>query len=463
MKILLIVYDNDSLVSYFPQGIAYIARVLKENGHEVTIYNQDVYHWSELHLKNYLNNMDFDIVGLSIIGGYYQYKKLLLLSDAINQSKNRPFYILGGHGSAPEPSYFMKKTQADAIVIGEGEITILEIVEALESRKDLSLIKGIAYNNSGKCVINLPRPLIQNIDDIDFPAYELFPIDHYALMRPVKGFANNDRHMPVLSGRGCIFKCNFCYRMDKGFRPRSADNILEEIKLLQKDYNISAIEFSDDLLMSSEKRTIELCEAIIDSGVKFRWDCNGRLNFAKPKVLKLMKKAGCVFINYGIESMDQEALDIMKKGLTVKIIHEGVRNTIDSGISPGLNIIFGNIGETKETLQKGLEFLLRYSDDSQLRTIRPVTPYPGSPLYYYAIEKGLLKDVEDFYENKHLNSDLLTVNFTDLSDAEFYSCLLDANTRLIGNFFKKRQSLCTEQAKKLYNEKNLNFRGFRQT
>ena len=127
------------------------------------------------------------------------------------------------------------------------------------------------------------------------------------------------------------------------------------------------------------------------------------------------------------------------------------------------NIIFGNIGENKETLNKGVEFLLKYDDGAELRTIRPVTPYPGSPLYYYAIEKGLLKDCEDFYENKHINSDLLAVNFTDMSDDEVHQCLLDANTRLITNYYQKKLSATIEDTKKLYLEKNAGFRGYRQT
>ncbi len=137
-------------------------------------------------------------------------------------------------------------------------------------------------------------------------------------------------------------------------------------------------------------------------------------------------------------------------------------NTLAAGISPGLNIIFGNIGENKEILDKGVDFLLKYADSSQLRTIRPVTPYPGSPLYYYAIDNGLLKDCEDFYENKHVNSDLLSVNFTNMSDDEFYNCLLDANKRLLTGYYQTVLSLTIKKAEILYIEKNPSFRGFRQ-
>ena len=138
-----------------------------------------------------------------------------------------------------------------------------------------------------------------------------------------------------------------------------------------------------------------------------------------------------------------------------------IKNTLDAGISPGYNIIFGNIGETRDSLQLGVDFLLKFSDFSQMRTIRPVTPYPGSPLYYHAIEQGLLEGCEDFYENKHVNSDLLAVNFTDMSDDEFHRCLLGANKRLVANYFQKKLLSTIGQLEELYLRKNDDFRGFR--
>jgi len=462
MKILLVVYDNDSHISYFPLGTAYIASACRNAGHDVKIFSQDVYHWPEADLTNLLDHERFDLVGIGTIGGYYQYAKLLKLSEAINGSKQRPFYVIGGHGPSPEPGYFLKKTGADAVVIGEGEETIIDLLEALGKNRDLSSVPGIAFRESGKCVQTTRRPLIKNIDNIAFPAWDLFPMDHYALLRATN-IRNSDRYMTVLSGRGCTFKCNFCYRMDPGFRPRSAASIIEEVEKLKKDYHISYVEFTDDLFMSSSKRTIELCEAFIKAKLNIKWYCEGRLNYAKPDVLKLMKEAGCVFINYGIESLDEKILKVMNKGLTRKMITQGVENTLAAGISPGLNIIFGNIGESPEALKCGVEFLLKYDDHAQLRTIRPVTPYPGSPLYYYAIEKGLLKDCEDFYENKHLNSDLLAVNFTELTDDEFHKLLFDANKTLITEYFRNRKKATIDEAKKLYFDMNKNFRGFRQT
>ncbi|QJB56568.1 radical SAM protein [Pseudodesulfovibrio sp. zrk46] len=460
MKILLVVYDNLSDTHHFPMGLGYIASVLREAGHEVVIYSQDFHHYPDEHLTEYLDENKFDVIGYSTIAGYYQYRKTLAAAEAINKSKNRPYFILGGHGPAPEPEFYLKKTQADCAVIGEGEETMLEIIDALENKKPFSDILGIAYREGDDVHITPRRPVIEDIDAIPFPAWDLFPIEYYRQKR-MPNSLSTDFVMPVLSGRGCKFKCNFCYRLDPGQRIRSDESILEEIERLKKDFGITYIVFIDELLMSSEERTISLCNAMIKNKTNVKWWCNGRLNYAKPDVLAHMKKAGCVFINYGIESMDNDALRNMNKALTVDQVYKGVDATLAAGLSPGLNIIFGNIGETMETLKSGTEFLLKYLDGSQMRTIRPVTPYPGSPLYYHAIKEGLIKDVEDFYENKHLNSDLLAVNFTTESEEDIYRGLLEANEQLIKSYYDKQVENALSSMRSLYLDKNVAFRGFR--
>lgn len=273
----------------------------------------------------------------------------------------------------------------------------------------------------GGYVLNERRPLISDIDSIPSLAYDLFNMEHYVLY-PQTNSDRHDRCAEILSGRGCPFHCNFCYRMDSGFRPRSTEKIIEEIEMLKQKYRVIYISFIDELLMSSIKRTTEFCNKIIEKKVDVKWGCSGRLNYASKdkEMLKLMNKAGCVFINYGIESMDDEALKRMNKNLTTEMIVKGVENTLDAGISPGLNIIFGNLSETRKSIKNDVEFLLKYDDHALLRTIRPVTPYPGTDLYKYAIEHGMIKDIEDFYEHKHVDSDLLTCNFTELTDDEYY-------------------------------------------
>ena len=120
MRILLVVYDNDSYVHWFPQGLAYVASVLRNQGYDVDVYSQDLHHWPDEHLTKYLDENVYDVIGISVIAGYYQYKKLLSLSAAVNRSKNRPTYVIGGYGPTPDPEYFMEKTGADVVVMGEG-------------------------------------------------------------------------------------------------------------------------------------------------------------------------------------------------------------------------------------------------------------------------------------------------------------------------------------------------------
>ena len=462
MRVLMVIYDEGSFIHNFPLGAAYIAGAARKAGHEVEIYNQDIHHWPHDRLRQYLDAEVFDMVGVSMMAGYWQFAQLLEISDAINNSKNRPLYVLGGAGASPDPYYFLGTTQADVAAIGEGEETIVDLLDALANDRPLSEVKGIAYRDGKDVFVNFERELIEDLDTIALPAWDLFPIDYYRLL-PHESSSKLDFCMPALSGRGCPFRCTFCYRIDKGFRPRPNAGLIEEIGQLQDDYAITYIDLVDDLLMSSPDRTEDICQAIIDSGLKFKWSCNGRLNWVTSDVIKMMKRAGCVFINYGIESVDDETMKNMKKGLTLAMVIKGVETTREEGMSAGLNMIFGNIGDNLDTLRRAVEFLCQYDEGKQKRTIRPVTPYPGSPLYFTAIERGLLKDTKEFYEVKHLNSDLLAVNFTDLTDAEFHAALLEANTCLLEDYHEKQLKMEVAQATHLYKDLDVNFRGYRTT
>lgn len=463
MKILLIVYDNASHLHYFPQGIAYIAGAARAAGHDVRIWNQDVQHYANKELTNLLDRETFDVIGIGVIAGYYQYRRLKGLAKAIADCQQKPFLVLGGHGPTPDPAHFMGLTGADAVVMGEGEVTFVELLAALEDgRRSFADIDGLAWMQDGRCVINKPRALIQDLAEVAWPAYDLFPMDVYRLL-PMPRAEATEFSLPVLSGRGCTFRCTFCYRMDTGFRPRPTEDVLDEVAFLMEKYRVSYIDFSDELLMSSKDRTIAFCQAILDRDLKFKWFCNGRLNYASPEVLAMMKKAGCVFINYGIESVDNTVLKNMRKALTYDQIIRGIEATRAEGISPGLNIIFGNKGDNLETLRKSVEFLKKYDDFAQLRTIRPVTPYPGSPLFEEAVATGKVKDCADFYDNKHVNSDLLAVNFTELDDDAFHEALRLANRELVSHHFNSKQESYLRQIDELYQQHNENFRGFRHT
>jgi len=385
------------------------------------------------------------------------------LSKAINSSKQRPFYVMGGYGPTPEPEFFIKKSGCDAVCMGEGEVTISKLLEAIENKKSLESVPGIAWMENGKLKKTPRAPLIQDLDSLPAIPYEKFPMHYYRMFRMPKVNAS-DFCFPLMSARGCTFKCTFCYRMDEGHRVRSPEALLDEIEKLYKDFGINYITFQDDLLMSSVKHTEGVCLEFLKRDLPIKWICNGRLNYCSKELLQLMKDAGCQFVNYGIESMDQIVLNNMKKGLRPEMIIRGIEDTLKVGLSPGLNFIFGNIGDNEKTIKLTVDFLIKYDDFAQKRTIRPVTPYPGSPLYYEAIKRGLLdkeNPAEDFYEKKHLNSDLICCNFTELSDEKYYDCLRWANSALMKNYYEKQKTSTLAQIDRLYTEKDATFRGFR--
>ena len=463
LKVLFVVYDNGSYDHVFPMGVGALAAILKRDGHEFEIWNQDMHHYPDDQLRTYLNENKFDVVVMSLIAGYYQYQKMKNLSKAINDSKNRPFYVMGGYGPTPEPEFFIKKSGCDVVCMGEGEVTISKLMEAIGNKTSLEKVPGIAWLDNGKLKRTPRAPLVHDLDSLPLTPYEKFPMHYYRMLRMPKVKAT-DFCFPLMSARGCSFKCTFCYRMDPGYRIRTPEPLLDEIEMLHKDYGITYIAFQDDLLMSSVEHTEAVCLEFLKRDLPVKWNCNGRLNYCSEELLQLMKDAGCEFINYGIESMDQKVLNNMKKGLRPEMIEKGIEDTLKVGISPGLNFIFGNKGDNKKTIKAAVDFLLKYDDFSQKRTIRPVTPYPGSPLYYDAIKLGLLdknNPAEDFYEKKHLNSDLICTNFTELSDEEFYECLRWANTTLMKNYYDRQRNSTLTQIDHLYREKDVSFRGFR--
>jgi len=463
LRVLFVVYDNGSYDHVFPMGIGALSAVLKKEGHQYEFWNQDMHHYDDDKLRIHLNNNKYDVVILSLIAGYYQYQKMKSLSKAINESKQRPIYLMGGYGPTPEPEFFLKKSGCDIVCLGEGEITLPKLLSAIESKTSFEDVPGIAWLENNKLKQTPRAHLIHDLDSLTPIPYEDFPMHYYRMLRMPKVRAT-DFCFPLMSARGCSFKCTFCYRMDPGYRIRTPEPLLDEVEKLYKDYGINYIAFQDDLLMSSVEHTEAVCLEFLKRDLPVRWNCNGRLNYCSEELLQLMKDAGCHFINYGIESMDQKVLNNMKKGLRPEIIEKGIQDTLKVGISPGLNFIFGNIGDTRETLEKSVNFLLKYDDFAQKRTIRPVTPYPGSPLYYEAIKRGLLdknNPAEDFYETKHLNSDLIACNFTELSDEEFYESLKWANKTLMKNYFDSQRESTLCQIENLYDAKDASFRGFR--
>jgi len=441
-NVLLISYDNDSHLPLFPQNIFCLLGALKNKGHNIGVWFQDIHHQKDEFINQLLDQDFFNIVGIGFVAGYYPYQKVKKLSKIINAHKKRKRinFVLGGHGPSGAPEFFLEKMKADTVVVGEGENAICEIAEKGK--------KGIIHTES----VNGDYPSLD--------CYESFPMDIYRLNRCPTS-TRTDFCLPILSSRGCKWNCSFCYRMRSGFHERSIDGILEEIKYLHKNYAINHFDFEDELLMASQKRTEEICQSLLQLPFKIKWDCNGRLNFAVLNMLTIMKKSGCEYVNYGIESLNQKILNQMGKGLTIGMIHQGVENTLHAGLSPGLNLLWGFPDNTEQDLWDEVKFLKKYDPCDELRTIRPVTAYPGCRLFDEAIEKGLCKGPEDFYEKLHVNSDLVTVNFTNIPTKDMHRLIYEANMELFKNYIEKRSVRMNKVAENFYLKGDNSFRGWR--
>lgn len=455
-KILFIIHDVYQDDNEFPLGIGYLAAILRNGGYEVTVYCQDVFHYTNDELAQYLDNHDFDIVGLGFLAARYA-ETVRPLAKVINAHKKKAKFFLGGHGVTATPEYILNDTQADVAVLGEAEGAIIPIVEKVINGADLNGQVGVAFRVGEKVVVNPRAKMVGILDSIPLPAFDLFPMDKYVDSIKLPGSGPNDKTIGILTSRGCINRCSFCYRMEVGIRARSIDNVFEELDILNRKYGVTYFEFIDEMFIPNHRRIEEFVAALKKLKTPIKYYCQARVELAKDKsALKLLADSGCQILNLGLESLDQNVLDLMGKHTKVEDNYEAVENTIAAGMHAGLNFIWANPGDSVESLNKIVEFLLKYDTLGQLRTIRPPTPFPGCPLYYQAIEQGKLKGPGDFFD-KFTNSDRLTVNYTTLSDDEVYAALLEANSRLIKNHYQKKNKSQSEAEMMIENFKKVYF------
>ena len=442
MKYLFIIHDVYQDDNQFPLGSAYLASILRNNGYSVEIYCMDIFHYSNKQLADHLDRNKYDMIGLGFMSARFT-MTVPALCETINKHKKNARFILGGPAPSATPEYILEETGADAVVVGEAENMILDIHDR----------------------INYSTPE-SNLDSLPFPAWDLFPMDKYTNCIRFPGMSNNDRFFSLISSRGCINKCTFCYRIEKGLRLRSIPNVVDEIKILNERYGINYFLFADEFFALSKKRIREFNQKLIEYNLNIKYICVTRVKAVDTEVLQLLKDGGCVFINYGFESMDADVLKEMAKNTTPEDNENAAKLTKEAGIPFGLNFIWGFSNDTADTLWKSVEFIKEYNSYDQLRTIRPVTPYPGCPLYYDAIKNGLLDGPGDFYK-RFKNSDLIMINFTAMNLKTVYNNLYQANSELIDDHYqhtsmtKKERDRIKSGFYKLYFEGNSTFTGAR--
>lgn len=435
-RVLFVVHDMYRNDNELHLGPPYLAALLKREGYEVEVFSQDVFHQTNEELAQHLQENKYDAIGVGFLAANYR-RTVKPLLKVIDENKKNAKIMLGGQGVSAIPEYILRDTNADVGFLGEGERVILPLMEKFLNGNSLDNQKGIAFRNGNNVQINPKEEPIRNLSELPLPQWDLFPMEQYATQYSFIGSKRGDKNMSVISSRGCTGKCSFCYRIEDSIRFRKVDDVMNELKVLNKKYGINYITFQDELFVANKKRIHDITEGINKLGFDIKYYCQSRVELAKDKkILEELVDSGCQFVNLGLESFDQNVLNLMNKRTKVADNYAAVENIISAGIHPGLNVMWGCPGDSIKSIEKIVDFLIQYDTQGQLRTVRPVTPYPGCSLYYAAISEGKLEGPADFF-NKFRNPERMTVNFTNLPEKDYYETLLSANERLIDNYYKK--------------------------
>lgn len=416
MNILLITPWNDNENGVFtdvPIGTAYINSALRNNGYNVVCMAFTGEKNPEEIVTNLITENNIRIV---LCGGLSaQYRGIKRVFDLAKHVDPSIITIGGGGGFTAEPLLFTEMCGADFAVIGEGDYSTPELIDAIINKKDVSKLKGVVYKKDNEYCFTGSRAPIEDLDSIPFPSYEGFPIEKIMSFRtPITGlnksYVDKPRVMPIVYSRSCPFKCSFCFHPtgDK-YRSRSMDNFFEELDQYVEKYNINGIELFDECFKMDDS-VFEFCRRIKKYNIK--WFVSLVAKTVTPEKLRAMKDAGCCSVLYGVESMSETVLKDMHKPADIAVIERALKMTVEAGITAEGYLIFGAEAETAETVKETLYWWLTHREYQMLFGI--VIPYPGSLYYDHCVQRGIIKD-----KRKYIEDGCPQVNMSKLSDHDF--------------------------------------------
>lgn len=432
MKILFI---NPSLrlgspTKVLPVGLALIMTFVEERGYSFDLLDIDINDLEDYQVEDYIDKNDYDVVLFGCIVTHYKWSKWF--TKIVRKHLPKAKIIVGNSVGGSIPDVFLTNTEADIVVIGEGEFTTVEILDAVKNVSDLSLIQGIAFKNEkGEIVKNTRRKALKKLDEFPFINWDHFDVEAYfkksymAATGEVFDEGAEPRAMPVVTARGCVFKCTFCHYVfwDDPYRYRSPENVLEEIQSYITKYQTTYINFWDDLSFGSLPQAERMVDAIIESGVVFKWSAAVRVDlFGNPKypyehrmaLAHKFKKAGCMSLGFSLESGNQEILDMMEKRIEPEYFSDQVEILKNAGITSNVSVVFGYPIETKETIQETFEMCL---NAKIYPSIGFLLPLPSTGMYTYALTEGLITDEDAFLDSITERQDLC-LNMTKMDDEE---------------------------------------------
>ena len=414
MKITLVYpsYGDRSHSRYFPFGLAYVAACLLEAGYSVTVVDME---GDDLSVTDAVKRTVDSSPQVVAFGGMVtRFRFVKQLAAGIRRELPGVFMLAGNSGATTVPEIYLKSCALNCVVLGEGEATSVELMRTLEEGTDWHSVPGIAWlDDKGELKKSSPRKMIQDLDSIPWPAWDLFPVENYVSSMDHRH--KKVRHIEVLASRGCPFNCEYCYRIyGRKVRRRSPESIIAELKELVRRYNIRYSGFPDDLFTSDRDFVMKTCVLLKEELPGLKWSCLGRVNTVDREMLQTMRDAGCDWISYGIESGCDKILKRMRRGVTAEQCLEAIKLTESVGIHADGSFIIGMFGETRDSVVRTVEFCRKADITAPMLF---VTPYPGTAIFNTALEQGRIADVEEFLIKMNGAENLL-VNLTDFTDRE---------------------------------------------
>ena len=428
MKNILIVNPSlrlNSQTKFLPVGIASVMTFLSKQSFEFDFLDVDINDLDDTQVERFLGNHSYDIILSGSIVTHYKWMKWF-----VNTAKGynpRSKIIIGNSVAGSIPEIFLKNCSADIAIIGEGEITAAEVVRKIIQGQDWFDEPGIAYKTSnGNVKINEKRKSLKKLDEFPMIDWQYFETEKYFKKSYAGAHAVNDgkiRVMPVVTARGCAFKCTFCHYVfwNDPYRYRSPENITSEIQRNISRFDANYITFWDDLSFASLPQAERFADKLLDSGLRINWNAAVRVDlFGNPKhsrsrrleVAKKFKQSGCMDLGYSLESANEEILKMMNKRIRADYFLEQARILEEVGIHSSISVVFGYPIESPETIKETFQMCYQANIYPSMGYLLPL---PSTGMYEYAKKHKYIIDDDKYLDSITERQDLC-VNMTSMSD-----------------------------------------------
>lgn len=383
-------FDFDQVAQ--PLGLACISSYMQHKGLDVTLFDAHAFHLNRKKVISYVLARRPDLLGISVMT--YQLPVILSFLADIKPLLPNMLVVLGGPHVNAEPDNTLRTIpQADFVVIGEGEMTMVELVTTIQDKKDLTRIRGLAFQSGDEITINQRRPYISDISTLPYPDWDALPMERYWDV-----FTTRRNYARIFASRGCPFRCTFCGAskiLGSVVRKRTPDHILGEIAMLHDKYGVREILFNDSTFNIDNDWVEQICEGLLRLERQIIWRCNVRADRVRKQTIRLMKKSGCVKVIMGVESADEAMLQSMCKGETLEQIKEAINILKAENMPSDHGFIIGMPGDTSLTIRRSIAFAKEI--DASVVTFSLATPLPGTAFYEQARLEGMeVKDWSQF-------------------------------------------------------------------